>query len=198
MPQEKRPREADAVPGQFVYRRAGRILLDGGVIAYPTEAVYGLGCIPEYDFAVERILRMKNRPMSQGLVLVASSIDQLMPYMAPLTPDIMKKLLLGWPGPLTWVVPASAAAPPWITGGRTSVAVRVSAHPVVQALCRSVDHALVSTSANRSGRPPARNRFTALQGFNQQVDLVLAGDTDPQKQPTEIRDALSNTVLRSA
>ena len=87
MPQEKRPREADAVPGQFIYRRAGRILYDGGVIAYPTEAVYGLGCIPEYDFAVERILRMKTRPMSQGLVRVASSLDPLMPYMAALTPD---------------------------------------------------------------------------------------------------------------
>jgi len=186
------------VPGQFIFRRAGRVLHDGGVIAYPTEAVYGLGCIPEYEFAVQRILLMKNRPMSQGLVLVASSIDQLLPYMAPLAPGIMQKLLRGWPGPLTWVVPASAAAPPWITGGRTSIAVRVSAHPVVQALCQSVDHALVSTSANRSGRPPARSRFAALRGFGGQVDLVLAGATDPLRQPTEIRDALSDTVLRSA
>ncbi len=186
------------MPGQFVFRRASRILHDGGVIAYPTEAVYGLGCIPEYEFAVQRILLMKNRPMTQGLVLVGSSIDQLMPYMAPLTPDIMKKLLRGWPGPLTWVVPANAAAPPWITGGRASIAVRVSAHPVVRALCQAVDHALVSTSANRSGRPPARSRIAALHGFGAQVDLVLAGATDPQRQPTEIRDALSDTVLRSA
>lgn len=184
------------MPGNFVFRRAGRILHAGGVIAYPTEAVFGLGCIPEYESAVWRILAIKGRAPARGLLLVASSVDQLLPYMAPLDADVLKKLLRGWPGPLTWVVPASPAAPPWITGGRDTVAVRVSAHPIVRALCESADHALVSTSANRSGRPPARTRFSALKSVGRQVDLLIAGETGMHERPTEIRDALTNEVLR--
>ncbi len=186
------------MPGQFVIRRAARILVEGGVIAYPTEAVYGLGCIPEYETAVWRILAMKRRRPDLGLILVAASLDQLLPYLAPLPSDMAARLLASWPGPTTWIVPASAAAPPWITGGRDTIAVRVSAHPLVRDLCESVDHALVSTSANRSGRPPARNRFSALKTMGEHVDLVLAGATGPQRRPTEIRDATTGALLRSA
>lgn len=181
---------------RLALRRAARVLQAGGVIAYPTEAVYGLGCLPEDEAAVKRILSMKQRPRDQGLILVGKDFAQLAPYMSSLTPEARTQLATSWPGPVTWVVTASAAVPPWISGGRDTVALRASAHPVVQALCQAAASAIVSTSANRRGHPAARTRWAVLARFRDELDMIVPGSVGDALRPTEIRDARTGRVLR--
>ena len=177
--------------------RGARILRRGGVIAYPSESVYGLGCLPGDEHAVERVLRLKGRDRSLGLILIAGEWEQFDGWMASLSipPDFGE--LRDSEG-ITWVVPASSGTPKWITGGRDTVAVRRSVHPLAAALSRAVDSPLVSTSCNPHGMPPARTDAQARRYFADQVDWVLPGECGPLEGPTEIRDAVTGAVLRPA
>jgi L-threonylcarbamoyladenylate synthase len=179
-------------------RQAANILWQGGVIAYATEGVWGLGCLPQNLEAIQRILDIKQRAADKGLILVAAQAAQLEPYLAPIHDQAWKRMMASWPGPVTWVVPAASWVPAPITGGRKTVAVRVSAHPVVRGLCKAADSALVSTSANRSGKHPARSALEARMGFGLLVDDIVPGKIGASAGPTEIRDALSGKVLRKA
>jgi L-threonylcarbamoyladenylate synthase len=178
-------------------RRAVETVKSGGVIAYPTEAVYGLGCDPLEHAAVRRIFALKQRDQAKGLILIASDISQLMPFIAELSTDILAKLKASWPGPVTWVVPAAPSLPFWLSGGRSTLAVRVTAHPIASALCESAGMALVSTSANRSGRPPARTALAVRTQLGDGVDEIVAGPVGGLNKPTEIREALTGKVLRA-
>ena len=178
-------------------RRAVETVKSGGVIAYPTEAVYGLGCDPLEHAAVRRIFAIKQRDQTKGLILIASDMAQLLPFMAGLSGDILSKLKASWPGPVTWVVPAAPALPFWLSGGRSTLAVRVTAHPIASALCRELGMALVSTSANRSGRPPARTALAVRTQLGDGVDEIVAGPVGGLNRPTEIREALTGKVLRA-
>ena len=177
--------------------RAARALRDGGVVAYPTESVFGLGCDPFDPEAVARILSIKRRRVDSGLILLAAAVEQLDAYICP-APAERERMLASWPGPVTWVVAATPGVPAWITGGRSSVAVRVTAEPVAAALCRAADMAIVSTSANRSGRPPARSTLQTRRRFASVVDEILPGAVGGYSRPTEIRLASSGDVLRAA
>jgi len=177
--------------------RAGRIIREGGVVAYPTESVFGLGCHPLDADAVARILTIKKRGLESGFILLAAEPGQLDEFIRP-SAEERSRMLGSWPGPVTWVVTASAAAPAWITGGRATVAVRVTAEPLAAALCRAAGTAIVSTSANRSGRPPARTTLQARRRFAQLVDSVLPGAVGGYARPTEIRCASNGKVLRAA
>ncbi len=179
-------------------RQAARALCDGGIIAYPTEAVYGLGCDPDNATAVRRILALKQRSPRHGLILVAAEYEQLQRYLAPLPDAVTARLLASWPGPQTWVVPAAPECPLWLSGEHDSIAVRVSAHPVVRALCAAADMAVISTSANRRGHPPARSALACRMRFGDRLDVVVAGKTGGQEKPTAIRDALSGNTIRAA
>jgi L-threonylcarbamoyladenylate synthase len=178
-------------------KRAVETVRAGGVVAYPTEAVYGLGCDPLEYAAVERILGLKGRAASKGLILIAAGFSQLLPYMAPLDAALRKKLDESWPGPVTWVVPAAPALPFWLSGGRRTLAVRVTAHPLARALCEAAGMALVSTSANHSGRSPARSSTQVRALFGDSVDYILPGAVGGLNKPTEIREALTGKVLRA-
>ena len=179
-------------------RQATNVLWQGGIIAYPTEGIWGLGCLPLELDAIHRILTIKQRAPDKGLILVAANFDQLEPYLAPLPLANRKAMLDTWPGPVTWVAPAARWVPMDITGGRSTVALRVSAHAGVQALCRAADSALISTSANRSGRSPARSLLETRLRFGMEVDAIVPGKIGAQTGPTEIRDALSGKILRPA
>lgn len=168
----------------------------GGVVAYPTEAVYGLGCDPSNEHAVLRILRLKRRDTSLGVLLIAASVEQLAPFIAPFTPDIAARVLPTWPGPETWVVPASGQAPAWLRGAHAGIAVRVTAHAPAAELCRAAGMPLVSTSANRHGAAPARNAGEVRTAFRNEVDCILDAPCGAQQGPTRIRDALTGAVLR--
>ncbi|UYK85471.1 Sua5/YciO/YrdC/YwlC family protein [Xanthomonas sacchari] len=175
------------------------VLRKGGVIAYPTEAVWGLGCDPHDETAVTRLLRIKQRPVDKGLIVVAAELDPLRPLLdlSALPPERLAAVLASWPGPHTWILPAAAHAPPWITGAHQGIAVRISAHPLVAALCRAWGGALVSTSANRGGEPPARQRSELDPLVLGDLDGLLDGDTGGLAQPTPIRDAASGEILRA-
>jgi len=178
-------------------RRAREVVMSGGVIAYPTEAVFGLGCDPLEPAAVERILALKRRDAAKGLILIASRLDQLLPFIAPLDAAQRQQLETGWPGPITWVVPAAPFVPAALTGGRRTLAVRVSAHPRVRELCTLCDMALISTSANRTGRPSARSALQVRNSLGAEVDYIVPGAVGGRRRPTEIRDLASGKVLRA-
>jgi L-threonylcarbamoyladenylate synthase len=182
---------------RLALRHAARIVRGGGVIAYPTEAVFGLGCNPRDCAAVTRVLAIKRRCWRKGLILIGADWAQVERY-AVLPPEPARsEVLASWPGPYTWVLDARADAPRWITGGRSSVAVRVTAHPLAQALCRAVGAAIVSTSANVSRRPPHRRLLRLRRDLGRQVDYVLAGALGSLAEPTRIKDGRSGRVLRT-
>ncbi|MBN1241046.1 MAG: L-threonylcarbamoyladenylate synthase [Gammaproteobacteria bacterium] len=176
--------------------RAARIVLAGGVVAYPTEAVFGLGCLPEDRAAVERILAIKGRSWRKGLLLIGSDLEQLTRFAILDGSPCREEILQSWPGPNTWVLRATPAAPDWITGGRDSVGVRLTAHPIARALCARVGSALVSTSANFSRRRPATRALGVRRALGTGVDYVLPGAVGDLPTPTRIRDGRSGRTLR--
>lgn len=176
-------------------QQAAQKIRKGGVIAYPTEAVWGLGCDPWNEQAVQRILDIKQRPVHKGLILVAADIGQLTWLLEGLAAEQRQLLEDDWPGPNTWLVPHHGRVPKWISGRHTSVAVRVSDHPLVQELCR-LTGPLVSTSANPTKHPAATSRLHVEQYFHNQSDAVLNAPLGHRQQPSTIRDLLSGEVLR--
>lgn len=170
----------------------------GGVVAYPTEAVWGLGCDPRDEAATLRLLAIKQREVDKGLILIAAEEAQLAPFidMAALAAARRSEVRASWPGPHTWIVPAAANAPRWITGAHAGIAVRVSAHPLVVDLCKAFGGALVSTSANRAGEPAAHTIDALDPRIVDAVDAVAGGETGGLLRPTDIRDARTGAVLR--
>ena len=178
--------------------QAVRVLRQGGIIAYPTEAVWGLGCDPFNSEAVARLLEIKRRPEHKGLILAAASEAQIGGLLDPLSHEQREQLSETWPGPNTWLLPDSRhLIPRWIKGSHTGVAVRVSAHPVVQALCLAYGSAIVSTSANVSAAPPAKSKLKVRTYFGSDVDFIVDGSLGDQSKPTTIRDLTDNKVVRS-
>jgi len=167
----------------------------GGIIAYPTESCYGLGCDPRNPRALKRLIRLKGRSAAKGLLLIADRFNRLQPFVRPLRAADLARLRRSWPGPVTWVVPASATCPPLLTGGRPTIAVRVTAHAGAARLCRSLGMALVSTSANKSGRKPAKTAAECRRIFGAQV-RVIAGRIGQRRRPSTLIDLATGTVLR--
>lgn len=175
-------------------RYATRVIHRGGVVAYPTEGVFGLGCLPGSFEAVGRILTIKKRDPGMGLVLIVSDIDQLAGWTdVSLDGTSLESTL---ENPVTWIVPAADEVPWWIRGDHTGIAVRTTVHPVAKALCREADSPLVSTSANISGRPPARSKFVLRRVLGSLVDYVVPGECGPARGPSEIRDLETGKTLR--
>lgn len=173
------------------------ILKQQHVIAYPTEAVFGVGCDPDSELAVMRLLALKQRSIEKGLILIADNFAQLMPYIddAALNDVQRQAVLAQWPGPVTFVFPARSSTPKWLTGRFNSLAVRVTNHPLVKSLCQAYGKPLVSTSANLSGLPPCRSVNEVYQQFGADFP-VLEGETGGRTNPSEIRDALSGALFR--
>ena len=178
-------------------QRAVEALKTGGVIAYPTEAVFGLGCDPRNEAALKRLLQLKGRDVEKGLILIAASYEQLKPFLSELDKETEKELLASWPGPVTWLVPANESVSASLRGKHTTLAVRVTNHPLVQQLCNAFGGAIVSTSANTAGMQPARTIEEVKHYFNDSLDVIVKGETGGLSKPTEIRDALSKQVIRS-
>ena len=178
-------------------RQAARIVQRGGVIAYPTETVYGLGCDPLSYSAIQTLLAIKQRPVEKGLILLASQPKQLFEFinLSPLTQQALEMIC---DTPTTWVVPAAKLTPLWLTGGRSTLAVRVSTHPTVQALCQCTGFPLVSTSANRRGESPIQHIYSLRTKIGHQVDAIVPGNISRYANPSRIVDVLSGQVIRSS
>lgn len=172
-------------------------LRSGRIVAYPTEAVYGLGCDPVRESAVRGILELKGRPAAAGLILIADSFERFAGFVGPLAPGQLDRALKTWPGPVTWLFPRAAGVPDWLAGEHATVALRVSAHPVCRALCAGFGSAIVSTSANPRGAPPARSAKQAADYFGTALCGVVAGELGRGERPSEIRDLASGRVLRA-
>ncbi len=170
-----------------------------GVIAYPTEAVWGLGCDPFDATAVQHLLRIKQRDASKGLILIAANLAQIAPLIDTdaLPYARLQDVLATWPGPHTWLLPCTPLAPAWLRGAHPTLALRVSAHPSVAALCNAFSGPIVSTSANLAGREPARVVEDLDPALLAQIDGVLEGTTGSLIAPTPIRDAVSGMILRA-
>lgn len=174
-----------------------RVLAASGVIAYPTEAVFGLGCEPMDADACERIFELKRRDPGKGLILVAAAFEDLRPYVAPVSAAEQARAEARWPGPVTWLFPAAEDCPRWLTGRFSTIAVRVTAHPLAAELCRLWGGPLVSTSANSAGRPPARSALAVRRAFPRGVDLILDAPLGTAARPSMILDLHSGAQLRA-
>ncbi|MGP4123642.1 MAG: Sua5/YciO/YrdC/YwlC family protein [Sodalis sp. (in: enterobacteria)] len=167
------------------------------VIAYPTEAVFGLGCDPDSEIAVQALLKLKKRSWQKGLILIAAHYTQLTDYIddSALDNAARERMFACWPGPVTWIVPARSTTSRWLTGQYTSLAVRVSAFEPVRRLCLSFGKPLVSTSANFSGLPPARTAGEVREQLGSAFP-VLNEAVEGRRNPSEIRHALSGKLIR--
>ncbi|GHE21894.1 L-threonylcarbamoyladenylate synthase [Halomonas urumqiensis] len=172
-------------------------LRSGGVIAYPTEAVWGLGCDPDNDEALAHLLRLKARDPAKGMILVAASIAQFAPWLEGLPLALHAPLVDSWPGPNTWLVPDNGRSHALVRGAHERVALRVSDHPVVVALCDAFGGPVVSTSANKASEAPAMSAAQVQSIFSDGLAAILDGPLGGHERPSTIRDLASGQVLRS-
>lgn len=184
-------------PSLIRLRGAVNTLRAGGVVACPTEAVWGLSCDPFSSIAVRRLLQLKNRPQSKGLILIAGAQWQLEFLLHDLPPEQRERLYSSWPGAATWLVPHHQRVPAWIHGEHDTVAVRVSQHPVVASLSEAWGGPLVSTSANPAGAQAPRFAFQVQRYFGGALDDLLPGAVGAQRRPTPIRDLATSQIVRS-
>lgn len=183
--------------GLLSVRQGAQCLLDGRVIAYPTEAVYGLGCDPDNESAVRRILELKSRPASAGMILVADRLERFAPYIEAVSAELKERALEAWPGPVTWLFPRAPHVPDWLAGTHPTIALRITDHPVCRELCDAFGGAIVSTSANPGGAEPARSASRVRKYFGGTLCGTVEGDLGNQDQPSEIRDLATGHVLRA-
>jgi len=173
-------------------------LRSGGVVAYPTEAVYGLGCDPLDATAVARLFALKQRPATQGVLLIAADFSQVEKYIdrTRVPAAALGRARATWPGPHTWVFPRSPSTPAWLAGAHQGIALRVTAHAPAAQLCKAFGGALVSTSANRHAAAPARSAAEVRSAFGDELAYILDGAVGELARPTPIRDAVSGELLR--
>ncbi|MDA9231866.1 Sua5/YciO/YrdC/YwlC family protein [Porticoccaceae bacterium] len=167
-----------------------------GVVAYPTEAVWGLGCDPASEAAVHKILQLKGRDVSRGLILIADHIDRFAPFLQGLDKDHLQRFESGYHKPTTWLVPHNGAAPLWIVGEHQTVALRVTVHPLAAALCKSFAGPIVSTSANPQGLPAATTALKVDSYFGDAIDYQTLGAVGDNENASEIRHLLTGQVVR--
>ena len=173
-------------------------LKEGAVIAYPTEGVWGLGCLPEMEAPVRRILDLKRRSWKQGLILVASNFEYVKRYVGNLSEREEQFLINSWPQHTTYLLPSSSLVPSWIKGDNTKVAIRISQHPIIQAISDKLESPLVSTSANPTGKPSAMNILRLKQYFPVGIDYIVPGSIGDNKGASKIVDFKSSALLRGS
>ena len=180
------------------FDKALNALQAGEVIAYPTEGVFGVGCDPDNNLAIEKLLEIKQRPKEKGLILIAASYNQLLPYIdeTKLTSEQLDTVKRTWPGPVTWIMPSSDKVSDFVSGQFDSIAVRVTDHPLVQKMCNAFGKPLTSTSANLTGEPPCVTTEEVYLQLGDKLVAVLEGQIGGREKPTEIRDAKTSQVLR--
>lgn len=178
-------------------RRSAKILARGGVVAYPTESVWGLGADPYSPQAVARLLQLKRRDVRMGVILIADKIERIEPMLTDISASQRKLLADSWPAAITWLVPANAYVPPWIKGASDSVALRVTAHPEAAALCDAFAGPLVSSSANPHSAQAAKHLFQVRRYFGNHLDGIVFGNTGGLKRPTEIRRLVDMRLVRA-
>jgi len=182
------------MPSSSQIKQAANIIRNGGVISYPTESVFGLGCDPLSEPAVKRILQLKKRSVDKGLIIIASNLLQLEPYIK-INPE-ERQIILNEKSVMTWLVRKSKLTPPWVSGKHSKIAIRISRHPLIIALCDEINQPIISTSANPAGAQPAISCQQSKDYFTNQIDLYMDDSTEISGQPTHIKDIESGIIIR--
>ena len=175
---------------------AADCLKKGGIIAYPTEAVYGLGCDPQNTEAISRLRDIKKRDKNKGFILIASRWTQVADWVQPIKSQLSEEIFKSWPGPVTWVFLATTTAPMDVCSPDHSIAIRLTAHPIARALCEHYQGAIISTSANRENESPIRDAGVLKKEFAQDIDYFVPGPLGSSDRPSKIRDAMTGKILR--
>ena len=175
---------------------AAKIIRQGGVIAYPTESCYGLGCDPANKSAIRRILRMKSRHQCKGLIVISDHISRLRHLVRCLPDDYKNEIIASWPGPYTWLLPVQSGVSEWLKGNHDTIAVRVTAHRYARLLCQNAEMAVVSTSANRASKKPLRTAKAVELEFGDELDAIMHGRIGSKSSPTSIRSAITGKINR--
>lgn len=182
--------------------KAADVIARGGVVAYPTEFCFGLGCDPRQPKALAKVLRIKRRDRAMGMILIAANVVQLTPFLHPdifaADRSLLDEAEQTWPGPVSWLLPAHPGVHHMVRGDHEKLAVRVTAHHLAARLCLAAGMALVSTSANAHGQPPARTAAQVDLIFGDAVDYVLSGRVGSAAGPSELREAGTGRILRAA
>jgi len=176
--------------------RAAELLQQQAVVAYPTESVWGLGCDPQSASAVEKILQLKKRNVDKGLILIADCVERFKPFLVGLDDEYLRRFQAPRAKPTTWLVPNNGTAPLWISGGRDTLALRITAHPIAAALCTAFGGPLVSTSANPQGLPAAKSALEVENYFGAAIDAQAPGRVGEALNPSEIRYLISGEIVR--
>ena len=165
----------------------------GNIIFYPTEAVYGVGADPMNQAACASILDIKGRSSSAGFIIIASELQQLSSF---IDSSVMSQLVhFKWPKHTTYILPKSKQCPTWLVGQFSTIACRITQHPTTRLLCEAFGGAIVSTSANPSGLPPARTKQALIDYFGKK-SAIVSGRLGRAKKPSTIIDWATNQVLR--
>lgn len=175
-------------------KEARNLLKKGKLLAYPTEAIYGLGCDPFNQQAVEKLLALKKRSIAKGFIILIADWPQLVPLIGPVPDEVLEQVRRTWPGPVTWVFPKASTIPDWLSGEHPSIAIRMTSHSIAKELC--IDGPLISTSANVSGLVPAMDIASVREQFPAGVDGLVSGPLGGLSQPSAIFDALSGNRIR--
>ena len=175
---------------------ACNVIRSGGIIAYPTESVFGLGCNPFNKSAVLKLLKLKKRPVEKGLIVIASHIQQVLPLISPKQPNDLARALKTWPGHYTWIFPKSKRVPDWVSGDFETIAVRVSKHPTVKKLCDALNEPLISTSANITNEPLLNSIKDIKNCFSDKIGVYIDEPVGTELHASSIIDAHTNTIVR--
>lgn len=169
------------------------VFKQGGVFAYPTESVFGLGCDPDNDIAINKLLGIKERSIHKGLILIASDFSQVEKYLQPI---LSSQIQFTKASETTYIFPALTSTSTYLTGDFNSLAIRITTHPLVRSLCAVLGSAIVSTSANTSGQPPAMSVEAVSIQLDHKIDALLDGELGNLSKPTQIRDSISGEIIR--
>jgi L-threonylcarbamoyladenylate synthase len=176
---------------------AARHMRAGAVVAYPTEAVYGLGCDPANEQAVRHLLALKHRSPDAGLILIADRFEYFSPFIGEVAEDQVQLAMSSWPGPVTWLFPRAACVPDWLAGKHPSIALRLTAHEVCRDLCVHFGGAIVSTSANPTTQPAPKTAAEVADYFPEGLAGIVKGSVGGRELPSEIRDLQTGHTIRA-
>ncbi|WP_444996627.1 L-threonylcarbamoyladenylate synthase [Aliikangiella sp. IMCC44359] len=167
----------------------------GGVIAYPTESVFGLGCDPYHNDAIKKILSIKKRPAYKGLIILVSDIAQAEPFLQPLSKQQLQRVNIPRERAITWLIPCQPEVSPLLRGHFRSLAVRITQHPIARAICESTNTPLVSTSCNIAGKSELKTTMAVRNHMKAKIDWLVDGKCGGQA-PSQIIDITNDRVLR--
>jgi len=170
-------------------------LKSGGIIAYPTEAVYGIGCDPYNKNSVKKITQIKKRESRKSYILVASELSQLSNLIN--INSLSEEVLNSWPGHNTWLIKPKKNIPSWLMDNENGlIAIRVSSHPEIVELCQFFKNPIISTSANISGNKILKNHHDVEKIFGSDLDYLVLGNVGEHPEPSIIKDMKTGKVIR--